>query len=246
MSHVRSFGYSNLSEAFTESRSLRFVIAKPEGNDDAGSRLRTYHIRGQGAPLVKVRYGMGATMSIPLNFAANYDENTSLIKYSNHDLQLFNPAEQLLDEARRVFGSHRSISALVSLGNGMSKHAFDADKEYSMNVPEALVTRLRRTSLAIEEVHSGMTKSLEPGSYYRFDPTVIVQKRIKDDNQWRELFAYEVVKRMDDMEQFTKEYLQQSFVKEQLKNCAEKLKCRRQLGPKLGSGYQPEYIYPKE
>ena len=95
---------------------------------------------------------MGATRSIQCNFDAVREENASLHKYSNREIECFNPSEQLLDEARKVFGDHRTFSALVSLGNGISKRAFDADKEFFTSVPEALSTRLRHGAVAIENV----------------------------------------------------------------------------------------------
>jgi len=222
-----------------------FVIAKQaEGDQSTNPRLRTYPTREDPVSHLRIRIAMGATMSYPLNFGPAREENASLSKYNNPDPQHFNPSAQLLDEARRVFGDHRYIGTFISLGNGLSKEAFNVDKEFTTGLPEALTTRLRHATIAKENIHSGMPQSLEPGTYYRFDPSSVVEHRIWDPNLWQELFAYEVIERKDKIMELTEEYVHQGGVQQSLKECAKNLACRRLEGPALKDGYQPTYVYP--
>jgi len=221
-----------------------FVIGKQVGNDSSEPRMRTYPMRDLPANHLRIRIAMGATMSSPMNFGPATEENASLARYNNTEVQHINPSAQLLEEARKVFGGHRSIGALISLGNGLSKEAFNVDKELTAGLPEALTTRLRHIALEKEEVHSRTSLSLEPGTYHRFDPSPIVDQRIWSPAQWQELFAFEVVERMEDMMKTTKEYVEQGDVKQQLKACAEKLTCKRLEGDPVKEGYQPIYVYP--
>jgi hypothetical protein len=214
------------------------------GDQSVDPRIRTYPTRQQPASHLRIRLAMGATMSYPINFGPAYEENLSRAKYNNPDLQHLNPSSQLLQEARSVFGDHRSIGTLVSLGSGISKHAFNADKELTTGLPEALTTRLRHSALAKEEIHSATPQSLEPGTYYRFDPASVVDSSLQDSRVWQELFGYEVVDRMDDIKAITEEYVKQPGVEQQLKACAEKMKCRRLEGSPIKDGYQPKYVYP--
>jgi hypothetical protein len=186
---------------------------------------------------------MAATMSIPHNFDHERVLNLSLDKYNNPDVKDFNTSSQLLEEARTVFGDHRHVAAFVSLGNGISTDAFSAEKEFTTRLPEALATKLRHEALAIEEIHGRMPLSLEPGSYHRFDPATVVKERIQNTEHWQEVFAFERVDRMLDMEDIVQAYLQEESTKEQMKRCAEKLTCKR-IEERHEERYQPIYIRP--
>jgi len=214
-----------------------FVCAR---NKDTSEQIR---VRSYPGPQIdpfphRIWVAMGATMSTELNFEHVYGEKASLAYFDNPDFNNTNPSLELLDEATTVFGDHRRVAALVSLGSGLSTVAFSEntpESNLTTGLPEPLLSKLRNQALAIEANVIKTRNKCDPGSFYRFDPSEILHSQIKDAGRWQETFAFEQVYRMGDVQDVTRMYVAQEVVGQQLKECANRLPKPRRTGSRHSS-----------
>jgi hypothetical protein len=169
---------------------------------------------------------MTATMSTELNFKPVLSGRFPFDLFDNPDFTRINPSLELLDEAQKVFGDHRRVAAFVSIGNGLSTLAFSEDqpqRDMTNGLPCLLLSKLRNEAFSIEANELETRNRCKPGSFFRFDPGECIHESGMDPSRWKETFAYEQPSRMPDMRDAARLYLTQEGVRQELKECANRL-----------------------
>lgn len=204
-----------------------FVTANKHEDPQTPERLRTYDKRDHTAWPHRIWLAMAATMTTPITFQPNLLGFWNNEQYSNLHLERANPAGELIEEAREVFGVHRRIGCLVSCGLGVSSESFDPESDHFRldDVPKPLVDVMKQTTTAIEATDE-ITKSIcETGSYFRFDPIeALTEGQAGRRRDWDETAVGEQWGKVTSLEEFAVEYMQTQSMK--VRVCAGRLSSR--------------------
>jgi len=97
-----------------------FVCAMPANSMANPRRFRTYRVRANENANCKIWEAARATTAAPTFFKriAIGDEGQAKEEFVDGGLACNNPANQVLDEARVIFGNNRPVRCLVSIGTG--------------------------------------------------------------------------------------------------------------------------------
>jgi len=97
-----------------------FVCAVPANNMAYPRRFRTYSVRANASANCKIWEAARATTAAPVFFKRIDigEEGQAKEQFIDGGLKCNNPANQVLEEARKIFGDDRLVRSLISLGTG--------------------------------------------------------------------------------------------------------------------------------
>ncbi|KAJ4301871.1 hypothetical protein N0V90_003967 [Kalmusia sp. IMI 367209] len=97
-----------------------FVCAMPAHNMDYPRLFRTYHVRANASANCRIWEAARATTAAPTFFKRIDigEDGYAKEEFVDGALGCNNPAKQVLDEARVIFGNDRPVGCLVSIGTG--------------------------------------------------------------------------------------------------------------------------------
>ncbi|KAF2834882.1 FabD/lysophospholipase-like protein [Patellaria atrata CBS 101060] len=116
----KDLGDRMLDPSTQSSKGKAFVCAVPANNMEHPRRFRTYPVRTLASVNCKIWEAARATTAAPTFFKriAIGEEDQALEEFVDGGLKCNNPANQVLDEARDVYGNDRLVRCLISIGTG--------------------------------------------------------------------------------------------------------------------------------
>lgn len=152
----------------------RFVCAVPGLNWKYTRRFRTYTTHRNPTTNCKIWEAARATTAAPKIFKAIEIAGTGSIKehFIDASIKCNNPAKEVVDEARQVFGDDQHIGMLLSIGTGHPGIiGLSKPDAFQKLLPVKLLTALQDMATDCEGVASDLQKqySNHPGIYLRFN-----------------------------------------------------------------------------
>lgn len=197
-----------------------FVVANNSKNTSVPERLRTYLSKEGGPWPYRIWAAMAATMAIPTCFDPYVHGVFSMEAFNNFIINRANPCEELVHEARAMFGVNRPLGCVISCGTALSSSVFVKDEALADHLPKNLSLVLQSTSIAVRAVHQKAGRLCDPGSYFRFDPSKVIMTR---DPGWTEGAIWERPDKISLLKQLTAEYMQGHQGILRVQGCARRL-----------------------
>jgi predicted acylesterase/phospholipase RssA len=170
----RGLGELMLDPSHQSRKGKAFVCAVPANSMAHPRRFRTYPVRALASANCRIWEAARATTAAPTFFKriAIGEEGQAKEEFIDGGLGCNNPATQVLEEARNVFGNNRSIRCLISIGTGHPGTIGLAKPDAFQKVlPTKLIDVLKKIATGCEETANGLSarfKDLEK-FYFRFN-----------------------------------------------------------------------------
>lgn len=153
-----------------------FVCAVPANSMAHIRRFRTYHVRTLASANCRIWEAARATTAAPTFFKriAIGEEGQAKEEFIDGALGCNNPATQVLEEARDIFGNDRPVRCLISIGTGHPGTISLAKPDaFQKILPTNLIAVLKRIATSSEDTANELSarfKDLEK-FYFRFNVT---------------------------------------------------------------------------
>ena len=170
----KGLGELMLDPSNESSKGKAFVCAVPANNMAYPRRFRTYSVRTLASANCKIWEAARATTAAPTFFKriAIGEEGQAKEEFIDGGLKCNNPANQVLEEARDIFGYDKLVRCLVSIGTGHPGTIGLAKPDAFQKVlPTKLIGVLRKIATECEDTANGLSarfKDLEK-FYFRFN-----------------------------------------------------------------------------
>jgi predicted acylesterase/phospholipase RssA len=153
-----------------------FVCAVPANNMAYTRRFRTYRVRANASANCRIWEAARATTAAPTFFKriAIGEEGHAKEEFVDGGLGCNNPAKQVLDEARVIFGNNRPVRSLVSIGTGhLGTIGLAKPDAFQKFLPLNLIQVLRKIATDCESTAKELKQRFEPFEkfYFRFNVT---------------------------------------------------------------------------
>jgi predicted acylesterase/phospholipase RssA len=151
-----------------------FVCAVPANNMTYARRFRTYPVRTLASANCRIWEAARATTAAPTLFKriAIGEEGQAKEEFIDGGLGCNNPSNQVLEEARSIFGNDRQVRCLVSIGTGHPGTIGLAKPDTFQKVlPTKLIDVLKKITTDCQNTANGLSarfKDLEK-FYFRFN-----------------------------------------------------------------------------
>jgi len=153
-----------------------FVCAVPANNMAHTRRFRTYHVRELASTNCRIWEAARATTAAPTFFKriAIGEEGQAREEFIDGGLGCNNPAIQVLQEARNMFGNDRPVRCLISIGTGHpGTIGLTRPDTFQRILPTNLIEALKKIATDCESTAHELStrfKDLER-FYFRFNVT---------------------------------------------------------------------------
>jgi len=170
----KGLGELMLDPSNSSSKGKAFVCAVSANNMAHPRRFRTYPVRALASANCKIWQAARATTAAPTFFKriAIGEEGQAKEEFIDGGLGCNNPANQVLEEARNIFGNDRLVRCLVSIGTGHPGSIGLAKPDaFQKILPLKLIGVLKEIATNCEDTANGLSarfKDLE-NFYYRFN-----------------------------------------------------------------------------
>ena len=170
----KGLGELMLDPSNQSSKGKAFVCAVPANSMAYPRRFRTYPVRTLASANCRIWEAARATTAAPTFFKriAIGEEGQAKEEFIDGGLGCNNPANQVLEEARNIFGNDRLVHCLVSIGTGHPGTIGLAKPDAFQKVlPTKLIAVLKKIATDCEDVANGLSarfKDLEK-FYFRFN-----------------------------------------------------------------------------
>lgn len=154
--------------------SKSLVCAVAAGSWNSPRRFRTYRARKNPTVNCKIWEAARATTASPLLFKGIEIAGVGLTgeHFIDGGLHYNNPAKEVVDEARKVFGDDRHLGVLISIGTGHpGTLGLPKPDAFQKLLPLQLIATLENVTTDCESVASGLQQqySNRPDIYLRFN-----------------------------------------------------------------------------
>ncbi|KAF2837026.1 FabD/lysophospholipase-like protein [Patellaria atrata CBS 101060] len=199
------------------SKGRAFVCAMPAGNLAHPRLFRTYSVRELRSPNCEIWQACRATSAAPTFFKriSIGDEGHTMEDFIDGALGCNNPVNELLEEARKVFGSDRKVGCLISIGTGHPGPIGLATPDSAQRlIPTDLIGVLKKIVTDCERVAERLEQRFQdcPGFYFRF--SIIHGAAGISLEEWE---------RMGELKQHTIAYMTETRVHKALNEVVERL-----------------------
>ncbi|THU98322.1 FabD/lysophospholipase-like protein [Dendrothele bispora CBS 962.96] len=152
-----------------------FVCAVPATNMRFPRIFRTYKLLGNSDPNCKIWQAARATTAAPTFFKCISIPGVGGIEETFIDagIRCNNPAEQVREEAKRLFGENRTVGVFVSIGTGHpGTIGLSKPDVFQRLLPSQLISTLKNIATDCESVADQLaTRYGEESVYFRFNVT---------------------------------------------------------------------------
>jgi predicted acylesterase/phospholipase RssA len=211
------------------SKGKAFVCAVPANNMAYPRRFRTYPVRTLASANCRIWEAARATSAAPTFFKriAIGEEGQAKEEFIDGGLGCNNPAIQVLEEARNIFGNDRLVRCLVSIGTGHPGTIGLAKPDAFQKVLHTkLIDVLKKIATDCEDTANGLSarfKDLEK-FYFRFNVV-----------HGAEGISLEEWEKMGELTEHTKAYMAEASVLKAMDEAVDILCNPRNTGVALGS-----------
>lgn len=211
------------------SKGKAFVCAVPANNMAYPRRFRTYPVRTLASANCRIWEAARATSAAPTFFKriAIGEEGQAKEEFIDGGLGCNNPAIQVLEEARNIFGNNRLVRCLVSIGTGHPGTIGLAKPDAFQKVLHTkLIDVLKKIATDCEDTANGLSarfKDLEK-FYFRFNVV-----------HGAEGISLEEWEKMGELTEHTKAYMTEVSVLKAMDEAVDILCNPRNTGVTLGS-----------
>ena len=151
-----------------------FVCAMPADNVTYTRRFRTYQVRALASANCKIWEAARATTAAPTFFKriAIGEEGHGKEEFMDGALGCNNPAIEVLEEARSVFGDKKAIRCLVSIGTGQpGAIGLSKPDTFQKLLPTSLIQVLKKIATNCESTSNVLRARFEniDAFYFRFN-----------------------------------------------------------------------------
>lgn len=226
----RNVGSSMLDSTGVPEMGRAFVCAMSAKNMEHPRLFRTYHVRENAGVNCEIWEAVRATTAAPTFFkrVTIGEEGQVKEEFIDGGVRCNNPADEVLEEARRVFGDQRILNCLVSIGTGHpGVIGLSKPDEFQRLLPTELITALKQIATDCEQKSEELSARFQNiiGLYFRFNvPHGLGQVSLEE---W---------KKMPDVQAHTMAYLRKHDVSRCIDELVNLLKHpRKEGGYALGS-----------
>jgi predicted acylesterase/phospholipase RssA len=225
----RGLGELMLDPSYQSRKGRAFVCAVPANSMAYPRRFRTYPVRALASTNCKIWEAARATTAAPTFFKriAIGEEGQAKEEFIDGGLGCNNPASQVLEEARNIFGNDRLVRCLISIGTGHSGTIGLAKPDtFEKLLPTKLIGVLKRIATQCEETANGLSarfKDLEK-FYFRFNVA-----------HGAEGISLEEWDKMGELTEHTKAYMADVSVSKAIDEVVSILRNQRHVGATLGN-----------
>ncbi|THU96161.1 FabD/lysophospholipase-like protein [Dendrothele bispora CBS 962.96] len=158
-------------------RGKAFVCAVPASNMRFPRLFRTYKLSGNSDPNCKIWQAARATTAAPTFFKRISIPGVGGIEETFIDagIRCNNPAEQVREEAKRLFGENRTVGVFVSIGTGHpGTIGLSKPDVFQRILPSQLISTLKNIATDCESVADQLANRYgerEDSVYFRFNVT---------------------------------------------------------------------------
>ncbi|MCJ1378657.1 hypothetical protein MMC17_001756 [Xylographa soralifera] len=213
-----------LTRPYESKTYFRFVCAMPASNMASSRRFRSYRVRNNSSANCQIWEAARATTAAPTFFERIHIVDGQLQEeFIDGVLRCNNPTQEILEEARQVFGRERAIGCVVSIGTGHTGVMSLAKPSALQNIfSTKLIEVLAKIATDCESTATNMATRFEnqDDMYFRFSVT-----------HGAGLIAPEEWKRMGEVQTHTKAYLQEPSVSKSVDALVSRLCSPAALGP---------------
>jgi hypothetical protein len=225
----KGLGELMLDPSTQSSKGKAFVCAVPANNMAYPRRFRTYPVRALASANCRIWEAARATTAAPTFFKriAIGEEDQAKEEFIDSGLGCNNPANQVLEEARNIFGNDGLVRCLVSIGTGYPGTIGLAKPDAFQKVlPTKLIGVLEKIATDCENTANGLSarfKDLEK-FYFRFNVA-----------HGAEGISLEEWEKMGELTEHTKAYMAEVSVSKAMDEVVDILCNPRNTGMTLGS-----------
>jgi hypothetical protein len=225
----RGLGELMLDPSHQLRKGKAFVCAVPANSMAFPRRFRTYPVRALASPDCTIWEAARATTAAPTFFKriAIGEEGQAKEEFIDGGLGCNNPAAQVLEEARNIFGNDRLVHCLISIGTGHPGTIGLAKPDAFQKVlPTKLIGVLKKIATDCENTANGLSarfKDLEK-FYFRFNVA-----------HGAEGISLEEWDKMGELTEHTKAYMADVTVSKAMDEVVDMLRNPRQVGATLGN-----------
>ncbi|THU83058.1 FabD/lysophospholipase-like protein [Dendrothele bispora CBS 962.96] len=195
-----------------------FICAVPATNMRFPRIFRTYKLSGDSDPNCKIWQAARATTAAPTFFKRISVPGVGGIEETFIDagIRCNNPAKQVREEARRLFGENRTVGVFVSIGTGHSGTIGLSNPDVFQRIlPSQLIDTLKNIATDCESVADELASEYgerEESVYFRFNVTHGVGQ-----------ISLEEWKKISEIVTHTKAYLQDSRISAYVDSVVQRL-----------------------
>ncbi|MCJ1367398.1 hypothetical protein MMC16_006531 [Acarospora aff. strigata] len=170
----RGLGEFMLNASHEPGMGNAFVCAMPAKNLAHPRRFRTYPVRALASANCKIWEAARATTAAPTFFKriAIGEEGRAKEEFIDGGVRCNNPTNQVLEEARNIFGDDRTVGCLLSIGTGHPGTIGLAKPDSFQNLlPLKLIDILKRIATDCESAAHDLSLRFRdfPDCYFRFN-----------------------------------------------------------------------------
>jgi predicted acylesterase/phospholipase RssA len=170
----KNLGEHMLDTPNQSDRGKVFVCAMAAMNFAHPRLFRTYRVRELASINCKIWEAARATTATPSFFKriSIAEEGHAKEEFVDASIGCGNPVNQVLEEARTLFGNERTLGCLVSIGTGRRRPMSLGNPDMGQNLlPTKLIGALRDIATDCEETASRLSERFKntPNLYFRFN-----------------------------------------------------------------------------
>lgn len=184
-------------------RANAFVCAMPAKNMAYPRRFRTYQVRENASPNCFIWEAARATTAAPTIFKriSIGEEGHAKEEFIDGSVRCNNPANQVIEEARTLFGDDSTLGCLVSIGTGHPGIiGLSEPDSFQKILPTKMIEVLKRVATDCESAAGDLAKRFKDHEDHFFRYSVTHGAGSISLEEW---------KKMADVETHTKAYLEQ-------------------------------------
>jgi predicted acylesterase/phospholipase RssA len=206
-----------------------FVCAMPARNMEYPRRFRTYPVRALASANCEIWEAARATSAAPTFFKriAISDGSGGTDEFVDGGLRCNNPAKQVLEEAKAIFGNNQAVGCLVSIGTGYpGTIGLVRPDSFQKFLPTKMVDVLQRIATDCETTANELSARFQEHEkfFYRFNV-----------EHGAEGISLKEWKKMDQMRQHTTAYMTKVAVSKAIDEVVGMLCQPKSMGRTLGS-----------
>jgi predicted acylesterase/phospholipase RssA len=206
-----------------------FVCAMPANNLEYPRQFRTYSVRENDSANCEIWEAARATSAAPTFFKRIAISDGSGVKeeFIDGGLGCNNPTKQVLEEAGTVFGSHRKVGCLVSIGTGHpGTIGLARPDSFQKVLPTKLIGVVKRIATDCQNTANELSTRFKDyeNFYFRFNV-----------EHGAEGISLEEWEKMGELTEHTKAYLRKTEVSKAIDQIVDTLRHLRPIERTLGS-----------
>lgn len=217
-------GSSMLDPSGEEKMGKAFVCAMPARNMEHPRLFRTYRVRENAGVNCEIWEAARATTAAPTFFkrVTIGEEGQFKEEFIDGGVRCNNPADEVLEEAKRVFGDDRMLNCLVSIGTGHpGVIGLSKPDGFQRLLPTELINALKQIATDCEKKSKELISRFQNvnGLYFRFNVSHGLEK-----------VSLEEWKKMAEVKTHTHAYLEDNDVSSSMNELVNLLKTPRKKG----------------